>query len=109
MTLPQDVIGVDIAKGWIDVFHASSSRHERIAVTKQSLALFAPAARGCLVVLEASGGYERPLTGVLAGQGVGQARVNPCQPVSTRVNPRQPASGARIRPRHRAVGQNRQG
>ena len=99
MTLPQDVIGVDIAKGWIDVFHASSSRHERIAVTKQSLALFAPAARGCPVVLEASGGYERPLTGVLAGQGVGQARVNPCQP----------ASGARIRPRHRAVGQNRQG
>jgi len=56
MTLTQNCIGVDIAKGWIDVFHASSSKHERIAVTKQFLARFARAARGCLVVLEASGG-----------------------------------------------------
>jgi len=79
MTLPQDIIGVDIAKGWIDVFHLSSSRHDRIATTKQALARFAKDATGALVVLEASGGYERPVTGALAKAGVGCARVNPRQ------------------------------
>lgn len=79
MTLPQDVIGVDIAKGWIDVFYTSSSRHERIIVTSPALAKFARKAGGCLVVLEASGGYERPLTAALAKAGVSYARVNPRQ------------------------------
>ena len=77
--IAQDVIGVDIAKGWIDVFCLSSSRHERIVVTKQSLARFAKAANGALVVLEASGGYERPVTEALAKAGVDYARVNPRQ------------------------------
>ena len=79
MTLPQNYIGVDIAKDWIDVFHASSSKHERIAMTKQSLARFARAAKGCLVICESSGGYERPLTRALAEWGVDYARVNPRQ------------------------------
>lgn len=79
MTLPQDFIGVDIAKGWIDVFYLSTGRHERIIVTKQSLARLAQAARGSLVILEASGGYERPLTGALAKAGADYARVNPRQ------------------------------
>ena len=60
MTLPQDVIGVDIAKGWIDTFTLSTSRHERIPTTKQALARFAKACAGALLVCEASGGYERP-------------------------------------------------
>ena len=79
MTLPQDFIGVDIAKGWIDVFTLSSSRHERIATTKQALARFAKTAKGCMVILEASGGYERPLTGALARAGTIYARINPRQ------------------------------
>jgi transposase len=79
MTLPQNIIGVDIAKGWIDVFHASSSKHERIVSTKQLLAKFALASRGSLVVLEASGGYERPLTCALASASTDYARVNPRQ------------------------------
>ena len=79
MTLPQDIIGVDIAKGWIDVYHLSSSRHARIATTKPALARFAKAAKGALVVLEASGGYERPVTEALAKAGVDYARVNPRQ------------------------------
>ena len=28
MTMTQDFIGVDIAKGWIDVFHRASSTYE---------------------------------------------------------------------------------
>ena len=79
MTLPQDFIGVDIAKGWIDVFYLSTSKHERITTTKQALARFAKAAKGCLAVCEASGGYERPLTDALAQAGTDYARVNPRQ------------------------------
>ena len=79
MTLPQDVIGVDIAKGWIDAFTLSSRKHERIATTKQALARFARACAGALVVCEASGGYERPLLEALAKAGVPCARVNPRQ------------------------------
>ena len=79
MTLPQDVIGVDIAKGWIDTFTLSTSRHERIPTTKQALARFAKACAGALVVCEASGGYERPLTEALAKAQVDCARVNPRQ------------------------------
>jgi transposase len=77
--IAQDVIGVDIAKGWIDTFHLSSSRHDRIATTKPALSRWAKAAQGALVVLEASGGYERPVTGALAKAGVAYARVNPRQ------------------------------
>jgi transposase len=77
--IAQDVIGVDIAKGWIDVFTLSSSRHERIPTTRQALARFAKAAKGALVVLEASGGYERPVTEALAKAGTEYSRVNPRQ------------------------------
>ena len=77
MTLTQNYVGVDIAKGWIDVFYASSSKHEHIVISKQSLAKFVRSAKGCLVVLEASGGYERPVTEALADAGVEYARVNP--------------------------------
>jgi transposase len=79
MTLPQDFVGVDIAKDWIDVFHLSTSRHERITATKQALARFSKTVTGCLVILEASGGYERPLTEALAKAGTDYARVNPRQ------------------------------
>jgi transposase len=77
--IAQDVIGVDIAKGWIDVFYLSSLRHERIATTKQALARFSKAAKGALVVLEASGGYERPVTEAIARAGGEYSRVNPRQ------------------------------
>lgn len=77
--IAQDIIGVDIARGWIDVYHLASSRRERIATTGQDLARFARASKGALVVLEASGGYERPVTGALARAGTTYARVNPRQ------------------------------
>jgi transposase len=77
--IAQDVIGVDIAKDWIDVFTLSHARHERIATTKPALRRFAHAAKGALAVLEASGGYERPLTEALTRAGVPNARVNPRQ------------------------------
>ena len=79
MTLPQDFIGVDIAKDWIDVFRLTTTRSERISTTKQAVDRFVRAAGDARVVLEASGGYERPVIEALAKAGVGYARVNPCQ------------------------------
>ncbi len=45
MTLPQDFIGVDIAKDWIDVFCFSTHKRKRIVTTRPALARFARAAR----------------------------------------------------------------
>ena len=77
MTLPQNIIGVDVAKNWIDVFYLATAKAERIAMTKQALARFAKGAKGCLVVLEASGGYDRPRTGALTRFKADFSRVNP--------------------------------
>lgn len=79
MTLPKDVLGVDVAKDWIDIFVLSTGRRRRVAATKAGLAGFAKAAVGAFVVFEASGGYERPLAAALAQAGVVFARVNPRQ------------------------------
>jgi hypothetical protein len=37
--VPQDITGVDIAKGWIDTFTLSSGKHDRIVMTKPALAV----------------------------------------------------------------------
>jgi transposase len=79
MIMTQDIIGVDIAKDWIDIHRLSSGQSKRIASTGSALARFAAQSTGSLLVLEASGGYERPLTEVLAEAGVPFARVNPRQ------------------------------
>ena len=79
MTLPQDVMGVDIAKDWIDVFFLSARRAERVPMATAELRAFAARARGALVVFEASGGYEHPLAEALDAADVTYARVNPRQ------------------------------
>lgn len=77
--MPRDVIGVDVAKDWIDVHHLATGESRRIAATGKALTRFAAEAAGALVVLEASGGYERPLMEALAAAGTAFARVNPRQ------------------------------
>ncbi|MEQ9159092.1 MAG: IS110 family transposase [Roseovarius sp.] len=77
--MPQDVIGVDIAKDWIDVFFLSARRAERVPMATAELRAFAARARGALVVFEASGGYEHPLAEALDAADVTYARVNPRQ------------------------------
>ena len=77
--MTHDIIGVDIAKDWIDIHTLSSGQAKRIATTRSALARFAAQAGGVLVVLEASGGYERPLMAALVEAGVPFARVNPRQ------------------------------
>jgi transposase len=75
--MPQNTIGVDVSKDWIDACFGSTGKAERIAMTKQALARFAAAAKGSLVVLEASGGYERPLTDALTRFKADYCVVNP--------------------------------
>jgi transposase len=79
MTLPQDIIGVDISKDWIDCHRLSSGSRQRVRTTPAMLRRFAAKAAGALVVFEASGGYERPLAGALDTAGVAYARINPRQ------------------------------
>ncbi|MEQ9674375.1 MAG: transposase, partial [Roseovarius indicus] len=77
--MPQDFIGVDIAKDCIDVFFLSARRAERVPMATAELRAFAARARGALVVFEASGGYEHPLAEALDAADVTYARVNPRQ------------------------------
>jgi transposase len=76
MILPRNVLGVDVAGDWIDVFDASNNRS--IRVTNDNLETFATGlAPDAFVVLEATGGYERPLMDALEKAGLRHSRVNP--------------------------------
>ncbi|OYW88023.1 MAG: IS110 family transposase [Hyphomonas sp. 34-62-18] len=77
--MPQNVIGVDIAKDWIDTHCLDSGRPGRLEMTPRALKAFARRCAGALVVFEASGGYERPLAEALGAAGVAYARINPRQ------------------------------
>lgn len=77
--MTENVIGVDIAKDWIDVHDLTSGKDKRIETAKPALRRFAQASVGALVVFEASGGYERPLMEALEAAGTAYARVNPRQ------------------------------
>ena len=79
MTMPQEFIGVDIAKDWIDVHTLSTRQDARIMTTQQALAGFAEMAAGAFVVFEASGVYTRPLSQALDKEGISYACVNPRQ------------------------------
>jgi transposase len=78
--MPENVIGVDVAKDWIDV-QPLDGKSRRIEMKPATLHRFARAAAkaGALVVFEASGGYDRPLRDALEAAGAAHARVNPAQ------------------------------
>lgn len=76
MILHRNVLGVDVAGDWIDVFDAANNRSVR--VTNDKLETFAKGlAPDAFVVFEATGGYERPLMDVLEAAGLRHSRVNP--------------------------------
>ena len=77
--MPRNVIGVDIAKHWIDTYNLESGRACRIDMTSTSLKAFAAGCTDAFVVFEASGGYERPLAEALTAAGIAYARINPRQ------------------------------
>jgi transposase len=78
MTLHQNVLGVDVARDWVDVFDPSDNHSTRVRT--QDLHDFAARlAPETFVVFEASGGYERPLMEALRGAGIAHVRANPRQ------------------------------
>lgn len=78
MTLHQNVLGVDVAGNWIDVFDSATDASTRIE-TKDIPAFVRQLGDDVIVVFEASGGCERPLMDALEKRGVAFARVNPRQ------------------------------
>src|ERR1700755_300109 len=77
MIIPPDVVGIDVSKHHLDIFHAGSRL--RIANTPEALAGPAHtwAASGAFVLFEATGVYDRALRRGLAGAAARHARVTP--------------------------------
>jgi transposase len=75
-------VGIDVAKAYVDVAVRPSGVHERLPNDEAGVAQLVDrlrAARPTLVVLEATGGLEVPLTAALATVGLAVAVVNPRQ------------------------------
>jgi transposase len=75
-------IGIDVAKAWLDVARSGEERVRRLSNDADGIAtlvadLTVQSPR--LVVLEATGGYERAVTAALAVAGIPVAVVNPRQ------------------------------
>jgi len=79
MTIPPDVVGIDVSKHTLDIFDAGLGRSETISNTIEATAALAKelAGRGRFVVLEATGRYDARLRRSLEAAGVSYARVNP--------------------------------
>ena len=78
--MEQQIVGLDVSKAWLDGYLASSGRRLRVsndAAGIQALVRTLGDGVGCLVVMEASGGYERTAHRELLAQGVLAAIVNP--------------------------------
>lgn len=71
----ENVFGVDVAKGWVDV--VGPGGHERVANDDLKAFALRVAKQGGRVAFEASGGYEAPLRAALAKAGVPAIRINP--------------------------------
>lgn len=78
--MQQTYIGVDVAKGWLDIHHPERKPH-RIDNTPKGAKAFALicAKEGAWVIFEASSGYDRILREALEEAAVRFSRVNPRQ------------------------------
>jgi transposase len=78
--MEQQVIGLDVSKAWLDGYAPATGRRLRVsndpAGIEDLLRSVADPA-GCLMVMEASGGYERTAHQALVARGVPAAIVNP--------------------------------
>jgi transposase len=79
--MTNNCVGVDVSRGWIDTFCAVTKVHDHLKMEPAALDAFAAklSGKGILVVLEATGGCERPLLKALCAHKVDYVRVNPRQ------------------------------
>lgn len=71
------VVGVDVAKEWLDLAVADERQSERIANTPEAIGAWLDRVRPDLVAFEPTGGYERPLGARLRERGIVFVRVHP--------------------------------
>jgi transposase len=74
------IVGLDVSKAWLDGYLPDSGRHLQVsndAAGVDELVRTLGDSAACLVVMEASGGYERVAHAALVAQGVVAAIVNP--------------------------------
>ena len=83
MALPLTIVGIDVAKDWLDLWLEPIKRFERLAnqpagwaALIERLWALGPQA-GIIVAFEATGGYERGLRTALLGAGFAVRRLNP--------------------------------
>jgi transposase len=82
MTEPEQWIGIDVAKAWLDVARSGEERVDRVPNDAAGIATLVTdltARRPQLIVLEATGGHEMALTAALVVAGLAVAVVNPRQ------------------------------
>ena len=79
---PTSFVGIDVAKHSLDLCRLPDGRRDTFPNDPQGLTQLLrqlPAPEGCLIVVEATGGYERPLVAALLDAGYPTAVVNPRQ------------------------------
>ena len=80
MVSSRRIVGIDVAKHKCDVYFLDEQRHQCITVKQYpDFTKDLSEAKPDLVVMEATGGYERMLAGLLAAAGIPLAVVNPRQ------------------------------
>jgi transposase len=73
----KSIVGVDVAKEWLDLAVSGEARVERVANTREAVAAWIERATPQLVAFEPTGGYERILREGLREQGILFVRVHP--------------------------------
>ena len=75
--MDKPIVGVDVAKEWLDFAVAGGSRVDRVANTVEGVAAWLDRIRPGLVAFEPTGGYERVLQRALRERGIVFVRVHP--------------------------------
>lgn len=71
------IVGVDVAKAWIDVAIAGAPKVTRLANTAEAIDVWLDRAQPAVVAFEPTGGYERRLLAALAARTIVPLRVHP--------------------------------
>jgi transposase len=71
------IVGVDIAKGWLDICLAGEGKVERAANTAEAIGCWLDRVKPGLVAFEPTGGYERDLCKALRERGILYVRIHP--------------------------------
>lgn len=80
MCTSAQIVGIDVSKGKADVYFLTDKQHMTIEASNYSdFAKQLKSSQPYLVVMEATGGYERVLAGILAAANIPLAIVNPRQ------------------------------